>query len=391
MPVDRDRDGRRADREARLVLSCVTDAGDPALADAVAREGARTVVRAIADGSSELRGTDRWRRRLDGLDLDAVAERAHAVRARFVVPGDEEWCPGLDDLVTVRSVANGGGVPVGLWLRGQVVTGPAVAVVGTREATAYGAGVAAEMAAALADAGATTVSGAAFGIDAAAHRGALAAAGRTVAVLACGVDVAYPRGHADLLDRICERGQVVAEVPPGATPTRQGFLTRNRLVAAMTGVTVVVEAAFRSGALNTASWAQSLLRVVAAVPGPVTSPLSAGCHRLVREGGAVLVTGADEVLDLLGPLDGATVSPAPTLDLRSTLSTTNRRVLEALPARVGVGLGRLGAATGETPLTLLAALGELTELGLAEQGDRGWSLSAADRAATRSRTTRGSG
>ena len=378
------------DREARMILCCISDAGSAVLSDAVGRRGATVLLQEVAEGSSTLRGADRWRRRLDSLDIGAVQGRAAAVGARFTVPGDDDWWPGLADLAAVRSTTHGGGVPLGLWVRGEVSHAPAVAVVGTREATAYGVGVAVEMAAGLAESGVTTVSGAAFGIDAAVHRGALAAGGRTIAVLACGIDVAYPRGHAQLLDRIAGHGQVVAEMPPGATPTRQGFLTRNRLVAAMSQATVVVEAALRSGALNTASWAEGLVRVVGAVPGPISSPLSAGCHRLIRSGSAVLVTGADEVLQLVGPLGGASVSSTQDRpDARADLGGTARRVLEALPARGAVGLGRLGAVTGESPLALLAALGELGDSGLADRSDAGWCLSAADRAATRARSVAG--
>lgn len=375
------------DRRARFLLACIGEAGNPALAEAVRVHGATAVLASIRDNRATLTGADRWRRRLELLDPAAVVAAGSAVDARFVVPGDAEWPVGVDDLVAVRSTA-GGGAPIGLWLRGPVAAAsPAVAVVGARDATAYGVAVAAELAAGLAEAGVTVVSGGAFGIDAAAHRGALAAGGRTVAVLACGVDVAYPRAHADLLGVVAERGQLVSELPPGATPTKQGFLVRNRLVAAMSTVTVVVEAAYRSGALNTAAWAQASLRVLAAVPGPVTSPLSAGCHRLLREGGAVLVTGVDEILELLRPL-GAVPGPAwrseaAVPDPLSGLDSAARRVLEAVPARGGMGLAALTAATGDPAPALLAALGELLERGLVQQREAGWSLSPQQRAASR--------
>lgn len=381
--------GVDGEREARFVLACITDPGDPALAEAVSGSGAIQVLAGISEHTGTLRGTERWARRLELLDRGAMVDRMSAVGARFVVPGDPGWSTGLTDLRSVRSVANGGGSPIGLWVRGrpQPAGSTAVAVVGARDATAYGNGVAVDLGSALADAGAVVVSGGALGIDAAAHRGALVAGGHTVAVLACGIDVAYPRAHTDLLDRIAADGLLVSELPPGSTPTRHGFLIRNRLVAALSSATVVVEAALRSGALNTASWAQALLRIVAAVPGPVTSPLSAGCHRLVREAGAVLVTGADEVLELLGPLVGAPSGPGEgdvDRDPRAGLDEIGRRVLEAVPAATAISLGRLRAITGDATIPVLSALGELLERDLVEQTDTGWRLSAAQRRGRRS-------
>src|SRR3954447_15859043 len=177
------------------------------------------------------------------------------------------------------------------------MTARSVAVVGSRSATTYGAAVAGDIAATLGAAGHTVVSGAAFGIDNAAHRGALAAQGPTVAVLACGVDRAYPAAHRPLLDYIAEVGVVVSEAAPGCAPTRIRFLARNRLIAAFGQGTVVVEAAIRSGALNTASWTTELRRVLMGVPGPVTSAPSAGVHQLVRSRDALLVTSGQEVLE----------------------------------------------------------------------------------------------
>ena len=384
--------GNGGEREARFVLACIADAGSPALAEAVGARGAHRVLTEIRERRSSIAAAERWSRRLDLLDLDAVRSAAAAVRGRFLIPGDAEWPDGLDDLAAVRS-AVGGGAPIGLWVRGLGSPSvPSVAVVGARDATAYGATVAGELGAGLAEAGVTVVSGGAFGIDAAAHRGALIAGGRTVAVLACGIDVAYPRAHADLLDRIAQQGQLISELPPGATPTKQGFLVRNRLVAAMSAVTVVVEAAYRSGALNTAAWAAASLRVVAAVPGPVTSPLSAGCHRLLRDGGAVLVTGTDEVLELARPVGASPDADAPQddgpVDPRAGLGAAATRVLEAVPARGGIGLAGLVAATGDPTVTLLDALGDLEERGLIQQRPGGWTLSVSSRSALRRRSER---
>ena len=198
-----------------------------------------------------------------------------------------------------------GRAPLGLWVRGPLrldaLPAP-VAVVGSRSATTYGTDVAAELAAGLARAGSAVVSGAAFGIDQAAHRGALAGDGPTVAVLACGVDRAYPAAHQRLLDHLAEHGAVVSELAPGCAPTRLRFLARNRIIAALSRGTVVVEAAVRSGALNTASWTARLNRPLMGVPGPVTSAPSEGVHQLIRSGAATLVTRADDVLELTGQM-----------------------------------------------------------------------------------------
>ena len=207
---------------------------------------------------------------------------------RLVTEDDDEW-PALAFTsftgVTGRMRAQAH-KPMVLWVVGSGrlddVADRAAAIVGTRAATAYGEYVAADLAAGLVGRDAAVVSGGAFGIDGAAHRAALAAEGLTVAVLAGGIDVPYPAGHASLLRRIAEEGLLVSEYPPGVRPARHRFLTRNRLVAALAGATVVVEAGARSGAANTAAWARALGRSVCAVPGPVTSSASVGCHALLR-------------------------------------------------------------------------------------------------------------
>src|SRR5699024_86003 len=202
--------------------------------------------------------------------------------------------------------------PLALYRRGDtwpVDTRGAVSIVGSRAATPYGVRIAGEMAAAAAACGTVVVSGAAFGIDVAAHRGALAAqdlagstSGTTVAILACGIDRSYPSAHRAVLDAAAAAGAVVSEYPPGSVPARHRFLVRNRLIAAMSGVTVVVEAGRRSGSLNTATTAANLGRTVTAVPGPVTSAMSVGCHDLIRDHRAEIVTDFDDVAGLLGPM-----------------------------------------------------------------------------------------
>ncbi len=231
-----------------------------------------------------------------------------------------------------------GGVPLGLWVRGPArldELGRSVAIVGSRSSTSYGEDIALELGARLAHEGFWVVSGAAFGIDQAAHRGALAAAAGsagTVAVLATGVDRAYPAAHRSLLDYIAEVGAVVSEAAPGCAPTKVRFLARNRLIAAFSRGTVVVEAAVRSGALNTASWAGGLHRPVMGVPGPVTSEPSEGVHELLRCGGATLVTTAEHVLELVGGSGEHLVEVRRgRVRRRDRLTSRQQQVLDAVP------------------------------------------------------------
>ncbi len=312
-----------------------------------------------------------WRARLAGLDVDRDLETVDRLGGRVLVPGDEEWPAGLDDL--------GAGAPACLWVRGPLPVGAAargsVALVGARACTPYGERVAADLAGACAQRGVTVVSGGAYGIDGAAHRGVLAAAGSTLAVLAGGVDRFYPAGHQQLLAVIARDGAVVSEAPPGCAPTRWRFLARNRLIAAASTATVVVEAAWRSGALSTAARAGDLARPVGAVPGPVTSMASAGCHRLVREGRAVLVTDPAEMfelLDAIGAPQQPTLAEAGAREAaHDGLSSEQLRVFDALPARAGMEVDRLVPEAGLAPQVVMAALGALSPRGLAERSGSG--------------------
>jgi DNA processing protein len=267
--------------------------------------------------------------------------------------------------------------PLALWVRGR---GPldrlcerAVAVVGSRAATRYGTQMAGELAAGVAERGWTVVSGAAIGIDGAAHRGALAVGGATVAVLACGADRAYPAAHQALLEQVLDTGAVVSEYPPGCVPGRHRFLVRNRLIAGLTSGTVVVEAGLRSGAQRTATDAAALGRDVLAVPGPVSSGVSAGCHRLIREG-ATLVTRADEVLEAVGRLGTDLADqpgPGPT---RATdgLTPVAAVVHDALPARAAREASWLALEAGVPAGAVRAALVELERRGLVQHFDGRW-------------------
>lgn len=321
-------------------------------------------------GSGDLRrmeaALDRWRARLRTLDLDAVAARAERLGLRVLVPGDEAWPARLQDL--------GETAPHCLWALGPgdparlTAAGPAVALVGARAATAYGEDCAGSLAAGLASRGGCVLSGGAYGIDAAAHRGALAAGGdgSTVAVLAGGLDALYPRGNARLLEAIRERHVLLSEAPPGTAPTRWRFLARNRLIAALASATVVVEASWRSGALSTARHADDLSRPVGAVPGPITSASSAGCHRLIRDRGAVLVTEVAHVLDLVrdGPAAGEGESEHARQDELDLLTPDDRRVLDGIPPRSAIGVDALALVCSLPEGAVRAALARLELLGL---------------------------
>ena len=288
---------------------------------------------------------------------------------RLICPGDSEW--------PTQLAALGVASPVALWLLGNADLRFAclrsVSIVGSRAATAYGSHVCMEMAATLAERGWVTVSGGAFGIDGAAHRGALAADGVTVAVLASGLSYGYPKGHRELFEAIAAQGVLVSEMSPDRRPTRPGFLVRNRVIAALSRGTVVVEAALRSGAFSTAARARDMCRPLMAVPGPVTSDMSAGCHEIIREWGAVLVTGARDVLEHVSPV-GEELGSArfgPVLP-RDDLDPVTRTVLEAVPARGGGGPASIAVAAGVDLDTVIQCLGLLAAAGFVERSEKGW-------------------
>jgi DNA processing protein len=296
-------EGRDA-RLSRIALALFSEPGETATGTLIAQYGPTTTARialGIEDGNPNDAETVAVFRqqitpRVNSAELERVHRATDAMGASVLIPGDLDWPDGLSDLGVHQ--------PVALWTRGrtELLAGPLgnrVAIVGARAATGYGEHVTIEIATGLTERGRSVVSGAAYGVDGMAHRATLAAGGNTIAVLAGGVDRYYPAGHDALLQRIAEFGLIVSESPPGTPPTRWRFLQRNRVVASISAVTVVVEAGYRSGSLNTAGHANALGRPVGAVPGPVTSAASVGCHRLIREGQAQLVTNAEEVEELL--------------------------------------------------------------------------------------------
>jgi DNA processing protein len=370
------------ERLARVALSVACEPGIAGLLGAVESHSAAAVVDRLwwAAGREGTRG--RLGSLLRAVDPAAVLDRGREAGIAFAVPGDTDWPAAFDDLSGVTRDGRGG-VPVGVWRRGPLreVSRRSVAVVGSRAASPYGVAVATDWAAGLTDLGVLVVSGAAYGVDAAAHRGALAVGGPTVAVLAGGLDQPYPRGNAGLVERVAETGALLSEAAPGSTVNRGRFLTRNRLIAALAGGVLVVEAGHRSGALSTARWALALLRPVGAVPGPVTSAMSVGSHRLVRGLEAALVTTPAEVVELVGDL-GADLAPEPAAEVRPTddLPGPLLDVREAMPARGEVSVAELTAATGLTVPTVVQALAALAERGLVDGWGERWRLRAPRRA-----------
>jgi len=368
-----------SERIARAALSRLSEPGDIRLSTLVAQLGANRVYELLRD-ERDLEGisTD-TASRLHTLDAERELADASARGIRFICPEDDEWPAGLEQLDHAEPLQGRGGAPMGLWAKGSLSLGDtvlrSVAVVGSRSATTYGAGVASDVAAGLASDGVCVVSGAAFGIDQAAHRGALAAKGATVAVLACGVDRAYPSAHKNLLDYIADVGLVVSELPPGCSPTRVRFLSRNRVIAALAQGTVVVEAAVRSGALNTANWSTRLNRVLMGVPGPVTSAPSEGVHELIRNHGAVLVTNSRDVLELVSPAGSFMADARRGEDQpRDRLTDRERRVLDAVPVSQAVAGDSIAHTAGLSLSDVLGMLDRMRVKGFVEESDDRWRL-----------------
>lgn len=385
----------RRDAAARAALGSVAEPGDGVLGELVERLGAartaellfdggsvEAIARAVADAggvpSRELgRAVARWSPRVDPPAVERSFEQSARVGARLVVPGDAEWPGGLDDL--------GRNAPLALWVRGDasIVADPGsgIALVGARAASSYGQQVALEAAAGLVERGFAIVSGGAYGIDGTAHRSALRNDGATVAFLAGGIDRFYPVGHEQLLTEIAARGAVVSELPCGEPPTRWRFLQRNRLIAAASAAVVVVEAGRRSGSLNTANHAAALGRPLGAVPGPVTSPSSVGCHRLLRERDAICVTDAAEMAELAGgfraaaeptlwggPAEHGATSPLGRLLQDPELG----RVVDALSMRSPRSTEEIARRAGLAPSRAMGALGTLEAVGRARRSTEGW-------------------
>lgn len=367
-------------RTARLVWSALVEPGDAVAGSLVGVlgpvEALRLVEDALAGGlmpgvagvapdelSTQL---ERWRPRLDARLLAGVAGEAARTGLILVGPESDSWPGGLDDL--------GVHAPIALWVRGDPTALAAlersVALVGARASTAYGEHVAGMLSGDLAGDGIAIVSGGAYGIDGVAHRAALGVDGLTVAFVAGGADRVYPAAHGHLFSRIAERGAIVGEVAPGGTPTKWRFLQRNRLIAAASGATVVVEAGWRSGSLNTAGHAAALGRPLGAVPGAITSATSEGCHRLLREYDATCVTSAADVRELLGDWGGG----GPAIRGEDRPRPEAIRVLDALAARAWRDLAEIARRAGMSLVEVQAELGLLELDGRVESSVDGWRL-----------------
>ncbi|WP_435120410.1 DNA-processing protein DprA [Amycolatopsis thermoflava] len=368
-----------AERLARSYLVRVAEPPAPAVVDFVAQHGPVAAAEAIRAGDCPNRVRDETEARRTHDHAQRDLDEGARLGMRLLIPEDDEW-PGWP-LLSLQLAASRGvqGVapPLALWVRGQVrfdeATEQAVAIVGARAATGYGEHVAGDFAAALAGQGISVFSGAAYGVDGAAHRGTLFVGGTTVALLGCGLDAGYPAGHVVLLDKIAEHGGlVVSEYPPGTPPARHRFLVRNRLIAALSEGTIVVEAGRRSGARNTATTAGALGKVVMAVPGPVTSALSIGCHELIRESGATLVASVDDVIETVGRL--GTPRPEKVRSKRPTdgLGPDALRVHEALDRREGKSAEQIATESG-VPVARVRALLPALELDeFAVRCESGW-------------------
>ena len=280
---------------SRIRLFHAIEGGSPFWSEELAKFGADELVDRLVKGfyDSKKRSAERIKDQLHTYSSEYLLDQIAKIGARFVTPDSAEWPQRLHDLVTP---------PIGIVVKGRIPNAPSVAIVGTRNPTMYGARVASEFSSGFADRAFVVVSGGAYGIDTHAHRGCLAAEGRTIAVVASGVDVDYPAGNSRLFAEIQESGAIISEVMPGVRARPERFLTRNRIIASMSLGTIVIEAAFRSGSLRTARDAAELMRIVMAVPGPITSPTSDGCHRLIGERCAEIVTSVSDAMELLEPL-----------------------------------------------------------------------------------------
>lgn len=371
------------ERRARLTLSLVSEPGDWGFT-ALARElGGVALLESLHTDPDRHELLSAAASRLPTVDVDATMAEAGRRGVRFVIPGDPEWPVQLDALHGVEPLHERSGVPIGLWVRGPLrldALAGSIAVVGSRSCTSYGEQVAADLAAELGLAGRPVISGAAFGIDYAAHRGAASVNAPTVAVLASGADRAYPPAHRRMIEHLAQEHAVVSEAPLGAAPQRVRFLARNRLIAALARGTVIIEAAARSGALNTANWSQRLNRVTMAVPGPVTSAPSVGVHHLIRAGAAQLVTSGADVLELVGGAgEHLAAEPQGPSTSRDRLSVRQRQVLDAVPYASAAGTTSIAKVAGLGVVEVRKALGRLEDAGLVTGDEAGWRLTAAAR------------
>jgi DNA processing protein len=285
---------------ARLSLIASIEGGSEFWAREVKGSSAYTVVESLKSGFylGGKHSADKITEQIRKLNLDQIQQELLASHCTFVTPESEDWPLQINDLLAP---------PFGLICRGEttILKSESISVVGSRNPTSYGVRIANEFASGFADRDWTVVSGGAYGIDTAAHKGALAAEGGTIVVLGSGVNQIYPAGNERLFREIEETGLLVSEVLPSVHALPVRFLIRNRIIAALSRGTLVIEAAYRSGSLRTAREAAQILRIVMATPGSISSPASEGCHRLIANREAELVSSVSDVMELVLPLDDA--------------------------------------------------------------------------------------
>lgn len=377
-----------AESFARAVWSLITEPGDSFAAALISTLGAKSALEAELnritgkqyvklineagfddDSGERFKNLDsllsdareRWQPRLKLNSAENMLSVARSCKAKLLTPSSSIWPEQLEDLNL--------GTPHCIWVRGKaeslISANRSMAVVGARQATSYGEWVATEIVSAAAAENLAIISGGAYGIDAVSHRSALATNTTTIAIMAGGVDRLYPSGNADLLTRIIQNGAVISEQAPGSNPTRWRFLQRNRLIAALSSATIVVEAGKRSGAINTAHHAVVLHRPLGVAPGPISSPASLGCHNLIRENPDSLLTSALDAVNLV------TGNWQPELFEDQPIGPLETRALDAM-GKSQIDEPEIATRAGLTTRELITALGRLQLLGLVAQGDIGW-------------------
>lgn len=364
---------------ARAYLASVVEPPAPAVNVFIAEHGAEGAAERVQRGAVPAAVADEVQARASRISGIGVLDEAERAGMRLFVPEDPDWpVEQFSALSGAASVGvTGMAEPIALWMRvpGDMrwLAAPSASIVGARASSGYGEHVSADLAHGLARSGVTVVSGAAYGIDGAAHRGALAASGRTVAFLASGADVDYPAGHARLLRALAEKGAVLSEYPPGTPPRKHRFLVRNRLIAALGQATVVVEAGARSGATNTANTADALGRPVLAVPGPVTAATSVGCHEMVRTGKAMLATKTSDVVEVITPIGSSPLAEIVPQERETDLLDSDARCVHDTLTSTAVSADEIALDTGLALRKVRSVLPSLEMAGLAARTAEGWS------------------
>lgn len=356
--------------EALLVLAHVIEPADEPMGRFVDEVGPVEAIEQIRDGRVPKRDPSGLQVRLQNFSFAEALRVLERTGARLIFRDGDEWPSQLNDLQGAR--------PYVLWVVGtpnlRLAATQSVAVVGARAATPYGEFVARDWCSRLSDQQWLVISGGAYGIDAAAHQGVLSVGGVTACVLASGVDVAYPKGHESLLARIADTGLVISESPPGSEARKQRFLTRNRIIAAMSKATLVVEAALRSGTTSTANYATQLNRPVLAVPGSVASPMSAGCHELIKDGIAMIASDWKDIPRLFGSSNQQLELPEIHSRPFDDLTALQKQILDAVPMRSGATPDALVIATGLAVRLVFKGLGELEMQGFLHRDGDCWRI-----------------